>query len=588
MDSDISRYVISSDNRSYGLDYVRVAKITIIGLVILIIIVIVYKLTIICGNNFPDEGTIPQNFKAKLDNLPDPLTKCGWILYAAEWCGYCKMQIELLNKLYPGFTSTEGNVVYGQTMKAYPTWYNVNTKETIMGYQDEEKLQNMVFNCGLNKVSNFFDRYQLDEEVNTDFIYDPLTESGWVLYTAEWCGYCDKQLEILNELFPGFIDIDGNVIYGQPAQVYPTWKNRFTNQEVLGLQDKNGLHSMIIRNNNSNTNKSNYTNGSNNSDTPHVLPMGPPPVPMGTPPVSHMVQQPTLYAGHPPVLSQPPVPPMVQQPNPHAGQQPVPPMVQQPNPHTGQPPVLPMVQQPNPHTGQPPVPPSNLPSYISTDSNGTITIHQPGGNNVLPTTVIIPNNPNDMVKSQLTTSPSDPLTQAGWVLYAAEWCGYCKKQIELLNSLYPSFVSTDGNVVYGQPAQVYPTWKNKLTGQELLGYQDENGLTKMVNKSTFSNTPKSNTQSNTNGWVLYAAEWCGYCKMQIELLNKLYPGFVDTDGNVLYGKPAKVYPTWKNTITGEEVLGFLDEEKLKTMLNIPTKDDSDNIFDLSNKFNGNR
>lgn len=79
------------------------------------------------------------------------------------------------------------------------------------------------------------------------------------------------------------------------------------------------------------------------------------------------------------------------------------------------------------------------------------------------------------------------LAEQKWIVYTASWCGFCKRQKEIIGSdyIYLTECDKDSNVKAPSDAKfilpcdsvhAYPTWFNTNTGQKLEGYQSEEQL----------------------------------------------------------------------------------------------------------------
>jgi thiol-disulfide isomerase/thioredoxin len=179
---------------------------------------------------------------------------------------------------------------------------------------------------------------------------------------------------------------------------------------------------------------------------------------------------------------------------------------------------------------------------------------------------------NRYIKSHLDAPTTDLLTRSGWKLYVNNWCGLCDTQIDIIKQLYPDFLNVEGNVIrtssitldFNDPKLIYPYWVNSITGAEKKGLQNKDTVIEMA----MGSVDKSNVTYDLvqTGWVMYASEWCGYCKQQIDILKTFSPAFVNDKRNVIYNaKDVSVFPTWINKKTNDKKLGLQTLEKLREM-----------------------
>jgi hypothetical protein len=69
-----------------------------------------------------------------------------------------------------------------------------------------------------------------------------LTAAGWVIYTKTGCSACTQQLKVVSGVptVPNASSVDGYKIVG-----YPTWHNKNTKQNIVGLQTSGQLHRLV-------------------------------------------------------------------------------------------------------------------------------------------------------------------------------------------------------------------------------------------------------------------------------------------------------------------------------------------------------
>lgn len=88
-------------------------------------------------------------------------------------------------------------------------------------------------------------------------------------------------------------------------------------------------------------------------------------------------------------------------------------------------------------------------------------------------------------------SLSSRLARCGWVLYVRDGCGYCSRQMDILNGHYPKIVEcgkdgTQVNTTCANPpfqcSQVsgFPYWANTVTKETKVGLQKQGDLEKML------------------------------------------------------------------------------------------------------------
>ncbi len=107
---------------------------------VLLIVSIIVLLVIVHWNMFRCDKFEPAVvMEPPPQDLTDPLTKCGWEVYVTPTCPYCIKQREILSQHFPTFK----NIFTDRPVQAVPTWYNVNTKQSIPGMQSYEKLLEM-------------------------------------------------------------------------------------------------------------------------------------------------------------------------------------------------------------------------------------------------------------------------------------------------------------------------------------------------------------------------------------------------------------------------------------------------------------
>lgn len=63
------------------------------------------------------------------------------------------------------------------------------------------------------------------------------------------------------------------------------------------------------------------------------------------------------------------------------------------------------------------------------------------------------------------------------------------------------------------------------------------------------------------GWQCYVKAGCPHCDNQKNLLSRMYPSFT----NFINDSNTVAVPTWRNTITGQEKIGFQSEAQIKAM-----------------------
>lgn len=78
---------------------------------------------------------------------PDGLTKCGWQVIVADYCGFCKEQKRILQENYPSFTNFDDSQKAVSTTNGVPTWRRYDNNGWIIderaGLQSLEKLKLM-------------------------------------------------------------------------------------------------------------------------------------------------------------------------------------------------------------------------------------------------------------------------------------------------------------------------------------------------------------------------------------------------------------------------------------------------------------
>lgn len=89
------------------------------------------------------------------DGLPMRLASQGWVLMTREGCPHCEHQLEVLGGTYPKVVrcgsdnalmgSTAGDISFGcGDVPGFPYWYNTDTQETKVGFQDQSELKSML------------------------------------------------------------------------------------------------------------------------------------------------------------------------------------------------------------------------------------------------------------------------------------------------------------------------------------------------------------------------------------------------------------------------------------------------------------
>ncbi len=81
------------------------------------------------------------------------------------------------------------------------------------------------------------------------------------------------------------------------------------------------------------------------------------------------------------------------------------------------------------------------------------------------------------------------LTRCGWTVYLMKGCGYCRKQMSLLNGFDRYILCSGGVVIDGytdtpplacNSIKAFPYWYNVRTGEARTGFQDSAALARMA------------------------------------------------------------------------------------------------------------
>ena len=145
------------------------------------------------------------------------------------------------------------------------------------------------------------------------------------------------------------------------------------------------------------------------------------------------------------------------------------------------------------------------------------------------------------------------LKAAGWRVYGAQWCGWTRKQLEVLgvNDIY---VDCEKEACEGVDG--YPTWKR---GAEVVsGFKPAEALERMCGQAQ-----DLADRLLAAGWRLYGAQWCGWTQKQLKELGAGpdHALYVDCEKEACEGVDG--YPAWKRG--NETQSGFKPKQALEAM-----------------------
>ena len=72
------------------------------------------------------------------------------------------------------------------------------------------------------------------------------------------------------------------------------------------------------------------------------------------------------------------------------------------------------------------------------------------------------------------------LTDAGWRVYLLPGCGYCERQMSLLDGFTNYTICAGGNPRSCHGIDQFPLWHNPRTEKQRIGYQDRQSLCEMI------------------------------------------------------------------------------------------------------------